>query len=462
MTTALANLDAAILYDAPYAAPPFPAFIERVNAALAGTGTALRMTNANGPNFAMFNTPDLYLIVSLNPTALNPEGFRSTLASAHTKASGKDLAARVLGHTGNIFLTVGDGPMHMTPEMLDAMQKVGLPDDRTPADFLTKIRVLHAAVRVILDMATPAASLIHWCQSDTLHRPQSIPKLSENVSFPVTLLTHPAYFSPGKDEEGRMLLGFVSRASDLFVGRTLILEPTWRSMREMVPLVDFLILKHLEGKTLTDGLRGNFDETSDFRLAFGAPDATYPKGSISIRIEPKAARREGPARFSDLRAAAKATAAPPRPDVAIPPVPPVKIPQPTAVGDAPPAAGYGDLRRDTLLGSAPPRLADPAAPTAEVSLDGLSFGADREPGPAANALLARLFTPDPEQPRIRYYVAAVALTALAPVAGIALGIATFLRGPMPGAMILAALAGAAVLLPDLLPLGDLLAVASIR
>lgn len=163
------NVEAALLFENRYPPIVFAKLLSRINARVAELGMVFNPTKAEGERFTMFTHPDMHILISLNTDRLAPAGFADALRSPLIQAQNIDYAGLVGRHTSNIFITVGDGPIHKTPEMRAFEEKLGGAEDVKPADLKTKIKVLHRTMMEVFPLARP--TLVHWCQSNNLFCP---------------------------------------------------------------------------------------------------------------------------------------------------------------------------------------------------------------------------------------------------------------------------------------------------
>ncbi|WP_284163158.1 hypothetical protein [Frigidibacter sp. SD6-1] len=304
MTKHLPLVEAAILYDQPYAAPFYANLLEALNAKAAAFGASLVQTNASGEGYVTFRTDRMYVLISFNRTPLAPDGFKSVLEASFTHNTLPDAALRVAKHTCNIFITVGDGKTHLTPELREMTERYGVPTGAGPVDVRDKIYMLHATVQTILSEVRAAPTAIHWCQSDILVTPNKIPDLTKAVPFPVTLVTRPEFYDAGEDVTGRQRTATIMVGADIFCGKAFVCDATTLDPNSVITMMTVLLLGHIiEVQMLEDGKSGSCNEQYAFTVRHKPPSGQFPDGAIAVIVEETGAPAE---RHESTAAAASA------------------------------------------------------------------------------------------------------------------------------------------------------------
>lgn len=278
------NVEAALLFENRYPPIVFAKLLSRINARVAELGMVFNPTKAEGERFTMFTHPDMHILISLNTDRLAPAGFADALRSPLIQAQNIDYAGLVGRHTSNIFITVGDGPIHKTPEMRAFEEKLGGAEDVKPADLKTKIKVLHRTMMEVFPLARP--TLVHWCQSNNLFLPDRIDRIA-NADFPTPLVTHHGLYSSGMDAKGDRLIGSVVNGSELFVGKPLVLQETAEPFERASAVIDFLLDQYIRGETqLADGTTISVAGAYQARLTHLPAAEGFPNGKIEVAITP--------------------------------------------------------------------------------------------------------------------------------------------------------------------------------
>lgn len=281
------NVEAALLYETRYSPIVFAKLLARINARVAELGMVFNPTKAAGERFAMFTHPDMYILISLNTDRLAPAGFADALNSPFIQAQNVDYAGLVGRHTSNIFITVGDGPIHKTTELRAFEEKLGGAEEVKPANLVTKIKVLHRAMLEVFQMARP--TLVHWCQSNNLFLPELIDGTA-HADFPTPLVTHHGLFSSGKDAQGNRFLGSVVNGSELFLDKPIVLQETAEPFNKAAAVIDCLLDQFIRGENrLPDGATIPVAGAYQVRLQHKPAGEGFPNGQIAASITPIAA-----------------------------------------------------------------------------------------------------------------------------------------------------------------------------
>ena len=291
MTYTMMTFDAAILYDTPYKIPDFDKLERDLNARLARAGGSVGRTNMTGENFVTFRNDALYIVISFNREPLGPEGFQGALAAGINQMQNARFPEYVAEHIENIFITVGDGKMHLTPDarqMLEAQDMLGAVMDGVEAvDPRIKVSVLQSAVETVLDTIMPTPTVVHWCQTDLLHTADSFPRVTPDFQFASPLVSRPEFFDGGQTESGQQANAVVMRGSELFCGKTLFADTTTYSPQSLLTVLGTLIYHHIvDGLALDDGLTAQLDARVQWRLEHRPPHPMIPQGGIALIIEP--------------------------------------------------------------------------------------------------------------------------------------------------------------------------------
>ncbi len=280
-----ATLDAAILYDKQFGAPMYGQLLNKINLRVADFGATLVQTNASGPGFVTFRTDDFYILISFVNEPLAPEGFRSVLASGHTKNFGIDFDRIVAGHKSHIFITCGDGQTHMIGALADAMKSLGMQTAAPPVEIEVKVLALHAAVSAIMELVRPDPAAVHWCQSNTIYTPETFPKITDDHRFPVGLVTHPQLYEVGQAPGGETIVGGSLVFSEQFCGKTLCVERSTHNPYLVVAVMLDVLYRHImEDLPLEEGHTGRIDQGYGYWFHHHPPTERYPHGAVELVV----------------------------------------------------------------------------------------------------------------------------------------------------------------------------------
>ncbi|MDH3264633.1 MAG: hypothetical protein OEM24_11610, partial [Paracoccaceae bacterium] len=284
MTDPILTLEAPLLFDAPYGAPDYRRFLERLNDRLKPQGLRLHQSQTPIEGTALFSGRNVHILISPSEAPLPAEDFTAALASPVNEFATADFAELVAAHSCHLGVSVGDGPFLKTQEMIDLETKLGVFEEVKPAELGLKTRILHMAVLSLLDTVEPLATAIHWRQSDMLQTPDTFRALPES-DLPGPLIFTPEAITRGTDAQGQPLLGFEARGVEAFCGRKIVLEPAPFDFQRGVELVADLVARHAAGTIdLTSGGEIALSPTVRARVAKEPSGDENPEGRLSVSL----------------------------------------------------------------------------------------------------------------------------------------------------------------------------------
>lgn len=159
----------------------------------------------------------------------------------------------------------------------------------SPAGLADAVLVLHHGIAAMMALETPEAVL--WLQTGTIFVPAEIPPL-DGLGFPVSLVTRPDFRTATPDARGRRRISLVSRHSEEWFGKPIVVEPTALPLPEVLSVIDLFILRKIAGEDLLEGdRRFAFPGGIEVSVRHRAPAGLFRHGHIELVLRPT---REGP------------------------------------------------------------------------------------------------------------------------------------------------------------------------
>lgn len=271
--------------------------------------------------------------LSQNPQPLGPEGFQPVLNSPATKMRLPEAAQLVSAHKQNIFITVGDDDV-LTPDIDTSSfgkdfgdivsSTFSKPETPSVEKFSTRVFLTRLMVSQLIAMNRP--SLVHWCQSDQLFRPQELELTRDPRGMAVQL--HPSFFSSGASEQGTQKIGFHCFGSEHICGHHMVVNETAAPATVAVEAAEDLAYYYYKtGETPTHDTVLQFKSGTDVRIRKTEDANAYPRPYLSLDIvkvgtprglrkydfskpAPQQAHATRPAKPTDKTAPAKQPSAP--------------------------------------------------------------------------------------------------------------------------------------------------------
>lgn len=224
---------------------------------------------------AVLSNPDMHIRIAIvdGPVPLQALSVTQTSPFLQTHRAGFGAIAR--RHVSHVELRLGAGPM---------------PDKSTPTPAAPDlpleicIAVLHRALSALVEQGRPEALL--WHPSDLMFTPAELAAEADSI-LPTSLFMHPAIWTPGCDDQGRRLTGFVADHAEGWLGKPLEIDPTAHSPEQSRDVVAYLLRQSLAGRNaLDDGARVSLGRGQYVDVQHLAADAQFPSGRILVTFDP--------------------------------------------------------------------------------------------------------------------------------------------------------------------------------
>lgn len=257
----------------------FGALVNCVNDWMGIEDMALAHSPAAGETHILLTNPNYHAIISVVGARVDAAELNAALSAPILVAKSFDYVDALNAHKMHVSITVGDGPMHVTSEIRSWMNRMGKHQDSPTYPLDRKLTALNAIVQTLVAHDVP--ELVHWAQSDMIFTSDEVLEASDML-FPLPLVVRPEpiFASTGNGEEQT---GVRLEHSELFVGRTLVMEPSTLPFPEAMGIAMWLMSQKVDGRLMLD--HGAALETPGFPtlyLRHEMPDAQDAQGRIVI------------------------------------------------------------------------------------------------------------------------------------------------------------------------------------
>ncbi|MEC3860067.1 hypothetical protein VK792_02105 [Mesobacterium sp. TK19101] len=257
----------------------FGALVACVNDWMGIEDMALAHSPAAGDTHILLTNPNYHAIISVVGAKVDAGVLNAALSAPILAAKSFDYSDALSAHKMHVSVTVGDGPMHVTPEIRAWMSRMGKHQESPSYPLDRKLAALNAIVQTLVAHDVP--ELVHWGQSDMIFTPDEVLEASDML-FPLPLVVRPepifANAANGLEQTGVRL-----EHSELFVGRTLVMEPSALPFPEAMGIAMWLMSQKVDGRLMLE--HGAAMETPGFPtlyLRHEMPDAQDAQGRIVI------------------------------------------------------------------------------------------------------------------------------------------------------------------------------------
>ena len=250
------------------------AMVEAVNAWFGAKEMALHHSPAAGDTHILLSNPTYHAVITVQHSKVAPGILAQAMQQPILLAKSFDYDDAVYAHKMHVSVTIGDGPMNVTPEVRAWMARMGKHRQETICPLDLKLCALNGIVQHLVSHDVP--ELVHWAQSDMVFTPEEVAEAADML-FPLPLAVCPV------PVEGKGRYGLRLEGSDSFAGRTLVMEPAALPFDEVMGISMWLLSQRIEGALALE--HGAALETPGFPtlyLRHEMPDATDPKGRIVI------------------------------------------------------------------------------------------------------------------------------------------------------------------------------------
>ena len=226
--------------------------------------------------------PDLHITIQMADRPLDMARFARSRDLSHRKLAQSDLRAAIETHIGYFKIRVVKGavPMGDSPETNDFMTRIGM-NSETAEEFETRLLLARGAADFLAQNSN--VDVMHWVQSDKLY-PAAHALLYGHTALPLGLLyTQPRFQSAGKDDQGKLLVGFQLFGAEHFLGRALLLAPNSAGTQNNLDLATALLAHCYRENTLPgNGSLVGLDAGNCAAIAHIAPSEKLPFGAIRL------------------------------------------------------------------------------------------------------------------------------------------------------------------------------------
>ncbi|MGB0440618.1 MAG: hypothetical protein ACPGFC_11030, partial [Paracoccaceae bacterium] len=258
----------------------YTALLAAVNAWMNADDMILRHSPSGGETHILFSNPMYHAILSLHQEKIDPDLLETALQAPTLGFKNFDYDDALHAHKIHVAITVGDGPMHVTPEIRAWMGRMGKHQDVPSFPMERKLIALNAIVQQFIQHDVP--ELVYWAQSDMVYSPDEVSEAGDML-FPLPLVVRPMPIDGGIDLSGHQTVGVRLEGSERFVGRTMVMEPSTLPFAESMGFVMWLTSQRIEGRLTLE--HGAGLETPGFPTLFlrhEMPDALDPQGRIVV------------------------------------------------------------------------------------------------------------------------------------------------------------------------------------
>lgn len=258
----------------------YTALLTAVNTWMNADDMTLRHSPSGGETHILFSNPNYHAIISLHMERVDGEFLATALQAPTLGFKDFDYDDAIGAHKMYVAITVGDGPMHVTPEIRNWMGRMGKHQDTPSFPVERKLVALNAIVQQLIRHDVP--ELVYWAQSDMVYSPEEVAEASDML-FPLPLVVRPVPINAGIGADGNPSIGVRLNGSERFVARTMVMEPSSLPFAESMGFVMWLTAQRIEGRLMLE--HGAALETPGFPtlyLRHEMPDATDPQGRIVV------------------------------------------------------------------------------------------------------------------------------------------------------------------------------------
>ncbi len=223
----------------------------------------------------VLSNADMHLQIAIVDGQLPLQRLSGTQTSPFLQTHPAGFGAIARRHVSHVELRLGAGPM---PEPNRPIPTA--PD--LPAELC--IAILHRTLSSLMEQGRPEALI--WYPSDMMLTPEEL-MAEEGSVLPALLFLHPAVWTPGCDEQGRRLTGFVAEHAEGWLGKPLEIEPTAHDATESRAVAAYLLRQSLAGRdALDDGARVPLGGGHFVNVRHLPGDEQFPAGRISVAFDP--------------------------------------------------------------------------------------------------------------------------------------------------------------------------------
>jgi hypothetical protein len=258
----------------------YTALLNAVNTWMNAEDMTLRHSPSGGETHILFSNPNYHAIISLHTERVDSAFLATALQAPTLGFKDFDYDDAIGAHKMYVAVTVGDGPMHVTPEIRNWMGRMGKHQETTSFPVERKLVALNAIVQQMIQHDVP--ELVYWAQSDMVYSPEEVAEASDML-FPLPLVVRPMPINAGIGADGNPNIGVRLNGSERFVGRTMVMEPSSLPFAESMGFIMWLTAQRIEGRLMLE--HGSGLETPGFPtlyLRHEMPDATDPQGRIVV------------------------------------------------------------------------------------------------------------------------------------------------------------------------------------
>lgn len=282
------RIEAALLFDEfqPFAYADFAQRLELVF----GDKVSVKLGAHEDGVWGILDVGGHFVKLSQNLNPLGPEGFQPVLNSPATKMRVPEAGQLVSGHRQNIFITVGDNDV-LTPDIdtstfgEEFAQIVSdtFNTSETPSleKFENRVFLTRLMVSQLIAMNKP--TIVHWCQSDQLMRPEEFELTHDPRGMTVQL--HPSFFSSGTRENGVPRVGFHCFGSEHICGHHMVVNETSAPATVAVEAAEDLAYYYCKtGATPASDIVMQFKSGTDVRIRKTEDTNAFPRPYLSLDI----------------------------------------------------------------------------------------------------------------------------------------------------------------------------------
>lgn len=224
---------------------------------------------------AVLTHPDMHLHIAINDGPVPLQRMAATQTSPFLQNHPAGFRTVERQHVSHVELRLGAGPMpdpkHPTPTVPDLAPEIC-------------IAILHRALLALSEQARPEALI--WYPTDMMLTYDELDS-EQNSLLPAMLFIHPAVWTPGCDDQGRRLTGFIADHAEGWLGKPMEIEPTAHSPEQSRAVAAYLLRQSLAGReALDDGARVPLGDGHHVAITHLAGDAAFANGRISVRFDP--------------------------------------------------------------------------------------------------------------------------------------------------------------------------------
>ncbi|SPF80857.1 hypothetical protein [Pseudoprimorskyibacter insulae] len=277
----------------------FAAMVAAVNELIGAPDMQLQMTQPGADGSILFTNPQFHVLVTARNEKFPSSLLQSALDAPITQIKDYDFPDAIQAHRQFLTVTVGNGPVQVNNNIREWMGRMGTAAADAPYPIENKLVMLNAFVQFLVDHDTPEC--VHWAQSDMIFSPQEIME-ARDMPFPLPLVVRPTPIID-TDDMGLDIIGLRLEQSEVFLGRTMVCEPSTLPFGEVMGITMWLMSERIQDRlSLHHGATLETPGFPTLYLRHEAPDAADAQGRVVLtQVQPISERENTKFNFAGAR-----------------------------------------------------------------------------------------------------------------------------------------------------------------